>query len=494
VTALEAGPRTRAPGERPRLAVIGGGITGLAAAHRVVERARDRVEIALFEASDRLGGVIDTERTGDRLVEGGPDSFIVDKPWALDLCLRLGLEARLLPTNERSRRTLVVHAGRLAELPEAFQLMAPGRIGPFLRTPLLSWRGKLEALKDLVLPRGGPQAGGDESLASFVRRRLGREVLERIAQPLVGGIYTGDPEVLSLAATMPRFLEMERSSRSVILALMRQGRAVPATGTSGARFGLFLALRGGIGELVDALAARLPEGSRQTRAPVTAVEPRGERGFVLRFASGAEESFDAVVVALPAPRAASVLAPLDAELASGLRAIEYASSAIVSVVYRRSDLAEPIDAFGVVVPHAERRRVIAASFSSIKFPGRAPDGELLVRAFVGGALQPELFRLDDEAMSHAVRDELRDLLRVRSEPLAMRIRRHPESMPQYRVGHLDRVAGLFARAARHPGLALAGNAYHGVGLPDCIRSGEAAADALLQQLGLVGDTTGSGSS
>lgn len=494
MTPLEPGPRTRSAAERPRLAVIGGGITGLAAAHRVVERARGRVEVALFEASDRLGGVIETERSGERLVEGGPDSFVIDKPWALELCRRIGLEPELIPTNDRSRRTLVVHEGRLAELPEAFQLMAPGRIGPFLRTPLLSWRGKLAALKDLVLPRGGPPPGGDESLASFVRRRLGREVLERIAQPLVGGIYTADPETLSLAATMPRFLEMERRKRSVILALMGQGQSAATTGTSGARFGLFLTLRGGIGELVAALAARLPEGSGRTRAPVAALERSAGGGFVLRLASGAEEPFDAVAVALPAPRAAAVLAGLDAELAAGLRAIEYASSAIVSLVYRRSDLAEPVDAFGFVVPHGERRRLIAASFSSIKYPGRAPDGELLVRAFVGGALQPELFDLDDDALSRAVRDELRDLLGVRSEPLAMRIRRHPESMPQYRVGHLDRVAALFAQAGRHRGLALAGNAYHGVGLPDCIRSGEAAADALLDQLGLGGDTTGSGSS
>jgi oxygen-dependent protoporphyrinogen oxidase len=485
----------RTPGERPRLGVIGGGISGLAAAHRIVERARDRVEVVLFEAGDRLGGVIETEKTGDRLLEGGPDSFVVDKPWARDLCRRIGLGDRLIPTNESARRTLVIRGGRLVEVPEAFQLMAPGRIGPFLRSPLLSWPGKLAALKDLVLPRGGPPADGDESLASFVRRRLGAEVLERIAQPLVGGIYTADPETLSLAATMPRFLEMERRDRSLILALLRQGRGAATTGTSGARFNLFLTLRGGIGELVDALAARLPEGAARIRAPVTALARSADGALVLRLASGSEERFAGVVVALPAPRAAPVIAPLDAALAAGLAEIEYASSAIVSLVYRRSDLAEPVDAFGFVVPHAEGRRLIAASFSSVKYPGRAPDDELVVRAFVGGALQPELFALDDEAMSRAVREELRDLLRLRAEPLLMRIRRHPEAMPQYRVGHLRAVAALESRAARNPGLALAGNAYHGVGLADCVRSGEAAADVLLRQLGVCeGTATSSGSS
>jgi oxygen-dependent protoporphyrinogen oxidase len=258
---------------------------------------------------------------------------------------------------------------------------------------------------------------------------------------------------------------------------------VPASGTSGARFGLFLTLRGGLGDLVEAIAARLPEGCTRTGRPVTALKA-SPGGFLLQFADGDEEHFDAVAMALPAPRAAAVLHELDAELAAGLGGIEYASSAIVSVVYRRSDLAEPIDAFGVVVPHAERRRLIAASFSSIKYEGRAARDELLVRAFVGGALRPDLFDLDDDALSRAVREELGELLRVRSEPLMMRIRRHPEAMPQYRVGHLGRVAAIMARAARHPGLALAGNAYHGVGLPDCIRSGELAAEALLAQLGV----------
>jgi oxygen-dependent protoporphyrinogen oxidase len=480
--------RARADGSRPRLAVVGGGISGLAAAHRAVEQAGGRVEVTLFEAADRLGGVIETERGGGRLIEGGPDGFIVDKPSALDLCHRLGLEDRLIAMNERSRRTLVVHRGRLAELPEAFQLMAPGRLGPFLRTPLLSWPGKLAALKDLVLPRGGPPSGEDESLASFVRRRLGNEVLERIAQPLVGGIYTGDPEVLSLAATMPRFLEMERRNRSVILSLLRQGRGGGASGTSGARFGLFLTLRGGLGDLVDAIVARLPAGCVRTGRPVDGLEARAGGGFLLRLAGGGEEHFDAIAMALPAPRAAAVLHDLDGELAAALGAIEYASSAIVSVVYRKRDLGEPIDAFGVVIPHAERRRLIAASFSSIKYEGRAREDELLIRAFVGGALRPDLFELDDDALSRTVREELAELLGIRSEPLMMRIRRHPESMPQYRVGHLGRIAAILARAERHPGLALAGNAYHGVGLPDCIRSGEAAAEALLARLGLVDRT------
>jgi protoporphyrinogen/coproporphyrinogen III oxidase len=467
---------------RARVAVVGGGISGLAAAHRIVECGGGRVDVTLFEGSSRLGGVIATERAGERLLESGPDSFLAEKPWAAELCRRIGLGDELIPPNAGSRRTLVVHRGRLEPLPEAFQLMAPGRIGPFLRTPILSWPGKLAALKDLVLPRGGPAPDGDESLASFVRRRLGQEVLDRIAQPLIGGIYTADPETLSLAATMPRFLEMERKHRSVIAALLAQNRGTAGDGTSGARFALFLTLRGGIGELVSALAARLPEGSLRMSTPVVGLA-REAGGWRLHLGDGSSERADAVVMALPAPRAAEVLTSLDPDLAARLREIVYASSAIVSLVYRRADLPRPVDAFGFVVPHIERRRLIAASFSSIKFPGRAPDDELILRIFVGGALQPELFGLDDEAIAQATREELRDLLGVRSEPLLTRIRRHPESMPQYRVGHPGRVAALRAHAARHAGLALAGNAYEGVGLADCVKSGEAAADALLAELG-----------
>jgi protoporphyrinogen/coproporphyrinogen III oxidase len=474
----------------PRVAVVGGGISGLAAAHRIVERGGGRIDVALFEGSPRLGGVITTERIGDRLLEAGPDSFVVEKPWAAELCRRIGLGDSLIPPNLGSRRTLVVHRGRLEPLPDAFQLMAPGRLGPFLRTPLLSWRGKLVALKDLVLPRGGPPPAGDESLASFVRRRLGQEVLDRIAQPLIGGIYTADPETLSLSATMPRFLEMERRDRSVIKALLRQNRRAPTPGTSGARFALFLTLRGGLEELVSALAARLPEGSVHLEAPVVGLRRKAE-GWELRLGSGSIERADAVVMALPAPRAASVLAELDPALAAGLREIDYASSAIVSLAYRRADL-PPVDAFGFVVPHVEGRRLIAVSFSSIKYPGRAPDDEVLLRVFVGGALQPELCELDDEALARMTRGELRDLLGVRSEPLLTRIWRHPESMPQYRVGHPGRVAALRDRSRRYPGLALAGNAYEGVGLADCVRSGEAAADSLLDELqGIGSPRTGS---
>src|SRR5581483_11764716 len=424
------------------------------------------------------------------------DSFVVDKPEAVRLAGDLGLAGDLVSTNARFRRTLVVRDGELVPLPEAFQLMAPGRILPFLASPILSWRGKLRVMADLVVPRGAPPPDGDESLASFVRRRLGQEALERIAQPMVGGIYTADPETLSLASTMPRFLDLERRHRSLILGLMREARRAQASGsgagsgTSGARFGLFASLQRGIGSLVEALVDRLPPGSVRTGARAVSIARTGASGgeapWRVELADGATLAADAVVVALPAPRAAELLRAADPPLADELAGIACASAAIVNLAYRRADVPRPLEAFGVVVPDVERRQIVACSFSSVKFAGRAPEDRILLRAFVGGALRPEPFALDDAALVASVRDELRSLLGIAAEPLLTRLHRWPESMPQYRVGHARRVARIRERVARLPGIALAGSAYEGVGLSDCVRSGERAAATVLADLGLEG--------
>jgi len=481
---------------RPRLVVVGGGITGLAAAHRVLEQAPGVCDVLVLEAGERVGGVIATERRDAFLLEGGPDSFITEKPAAIDLCRRIGLADQLLPTNDQFRRTLLVRDGRLVALPDGFQLLGPTRLLPFALSPVLSLRGKLAAAKDLILPRGGPPPGGDESLASFVRRRLGREVLERLAQPLAGGIYTADPETLSLAATMPRFLDLERAHRSVILGLRAQARraGAAAAGTSGARFGLFVTLRDGMSTLPATLASRLGDRVR-LRAPVRAIlpttgPPPAAGGWRVVLASGEELAADGLIVAVPAPAAATLLQEVDAELARGLGAIAYASSAVVTLAYRRDQVPSPPQAFGFVVPATERRRVIAGSFTDVKYAGRAPADTVLLRLFVGGALQPELFALDDDAILRAAREELGDLLGIVAEPMLSWLQRWPTSMPQYHVGHASRVAAIEQRVAMQSGLALAGNAYHGVGLADCVRSGEAATDSLLAHLAGGGSRSG----
>ncbi len=465
------------------IVVIGGGIAGLAAAHRVTELSRERsleVEVSLFEASSRLGGTIATETVGDFLIEAGPDSFITEKPWALRLCERIGLTARLVSTQSAYQKIYVVHGGKLEALPEGFFLLAPTRLGPFVRSPLFSWSGKLRMAAELLLPRANLDS--DESLGAFVRRRFGDEALERVAQPLVGGIYASDPDRLSLGATMPRFKEMERQSRSVIWSMWaeQRRRARRREAGSGARWSLFVTLAGGMQEFVDAIAGRLPAGSAHRHAPVTTVdyEP-AKKLWCVTTRDGETLHADGVIVATPAFHAAEILRGCATAAANELRQISYASTATVSLAFRREDFPHPPDSFGFVVPAIERRRIMACTFSSLKYPGRAPEGQILLRAFVGGALQAKLFDDNDAAMEQHVRGELRSLLSITAQPLISRIWRHPQSMPQYYVGHDARIQRIENSLKDFSALALAGSAYHGVGISDCVRTGEEAADKVI---------------
>ncbi len=466
-----------------RAIVVGGGISGLAAAHRLLELAHQTsrsIEVTLLEAGPRLGGAIGSERKDGFLIEGGPDSLISEKPWGIRLCERLGLSSALRSVQPIRQSLYVVYEGSLVPLPQGFILMALTQLSPLIRTKLFSWPGKFRMAMDLVLPKG--KGGGDESLASFVRRRLGQEVLERVAQPLIGGVYGADPEELSLLATMPRFLEMERMRRSVIWATrVEQKKRVRLQGaTSGARWSLFVTLAGGMQQLVDALAAKLPEGSVRLETQVVGLTRcEADSTWHLTTDRGDEFSADGVILALPAYGAAQILSPVATELTWELQAIPYTSTATVSLAYRCSDIPKALDAFGFIVPARERRKIIACTFSSIKYPGRAPEGYELLRAFVGGALAPSLFEQDDHAMEHCVREELASLLGIEAAPVLCRVYRHPRSMPQYHIGHLDRVQRIKGHLTPLRGLRLAGNAYGGVGIADCVRSGEEAAEVLL---------------
>lgn len=461
-----------------RLVVVGGGIAGLAAAHRAVEIARERgtvLDLTLVEARDRLGGTIETEHAGGFLVEAGPDSFLSEKPWALALCRRIGLENRLVGTDDRFRKVFVWFRGRLHPVPDGFQLLAPTRFAPFATSSLFSWRGKLRMALDVVLPRGG---GGEESLGAFVRRRLGGEALERIAQPLVAGIYTADPDELSLLATMPRFVEMERRERSLIVGLWKASRKAPPAGTSGARWSLFVSLAGGMSELIAALASRLPPDAVRLKHRVGGIERRGDRWHVKTEDAGPIDA-DAVILATETHAASRLLRYVDPGLAATLQIIPYASSATVSLGYRRADVPHPLDGFGFVVPRAENRDLLACTFSSVKYPGRAPQGHVLMRGFVGGALNAAALERKDEEIVERVRRELTEALGITAAPMLTRVARHPASMPQYAVGHLTTVETIERRLAAIPGLFLAGGGYRGVGIADCVRSAEAAADSAL---------------
>lgn len=470
----------------PHIVIVGGGIAGLATAYRLEELSREReqpLRFTLLEASDRFGGVIATEQRDDFLLELGPDSFISEKPWALALCRRLGLEPELLGTNDAHRSTFVVHKGKLEPLPQGFMLLAPTQFGPLMRSRIFSWPGKLRMALDLVLPRAREQ--NDESLGSFVRRRLGREALERIAQPLIGGIYTADPDQLSLAATMPRFLHMEREYRSVIYALWQASRRNPQTtkGTSGARWSLFVTLQSGMQRLVSALTEHLTIGTLRQRCPVTSVRYQtvGPSRWTVDCGDGSSLHADGLVLATPAFAAAQLVHGFDHALSQHLSGIPYSSTATVNMAYRRDQIPHSLNGFGFVVPRVEQRSVLAGTFSSVKYAGRAPSDHALLRTFVGGALQAELFERDDAEIRTLVRTELHQLLGIEAEPLLTRIARYPQSMPQYRVGHLQLVDEIEKQVAEHPGLALAGNAYRGVGLADCVRSGEAAAEAVFAE-------------
>ena len=470
----------------PRVAIIGGGLTGLSAAHRLIELAENQnrpVDVSLYEASDRLGGLFGTRTIDGYTIETGADSFITNKPWGINLCRRLGLDDRIIGTNPEHRRSLILHQGRPVPTPEGFDLLVPRKLRALLSSPFLSPVGNASVAAEAFVP---PRAdGADESLASFVRRRLGQEALDRIIQPMVGGIYTSDPEKLSMLATIPRFVEMEREHGSLLKAVWRERSSAAATTAdnvpSGARYSLFASLAGGMSDLLNALEKRVRSvGSIHLGTRVDAVRPAGDGGYVLETSQGEELHFDAAILALPSYVTARLIGDWDAGLAERLGEIEYASSAIVVTGHRLADVSHPLDAFGLVIPHIEGRKILAVSFLSRKFPGRAPDGHVVLRTFVGGAMQPEMLDRSDEELISLVRGELEEILGVTGEPTFSVVARYERAMPQYHVGHLDRVAAIEAASARHLALGIAGNAYHGVGIPDSVHSGEQAAEQIFE--------------
>ncbi|MET0344326.1 MAG: protoporphyrinogen oxidase [Polyangiales bacterium] len=463
--------------ERMRVAVIGGGISGLTAAFRLQQAG---AEVDVFEAGARAGGLLGSERIDGCVVETGADSILTEKPWALALAEDLGIGNAIIATRSQQRGAYVVHKGKLERVPHGFSLLAPTDFAAFVRSPLLSRQGKLRAGLELLLPRGlGGEASDDESLESFVVRRFGRELFEQLAQPLAGGIYGADPARLSLRATMPRFLELERRHGSVIRGMrarMRAGQPGEAQ-ASGARYGLFAAFAGGMQDLVDGLTR--PLGTRvHTSRPVTSID-RDEEGFhvIVRDES---RCFDAVVMALPAHAASRVVRPLSAPLADLLGRIDYASAATITLSWPRYAIPHPLDAFGFVVPTIEHRGIIASTWASVKYAGRAPDGTALIRVFVGGHRGQHLVDHADDELIAIARRELSALIGVEAAPTFTKVVRYVRAMPQYHLGHLERVGRIEQAVHGIKGFALAGNAYRGVGIPDAVKSGEEAARKLIE--------------
>ena len=470
-----------------RVVVLGGGVTGLVACYRLLQVSRAQntpLEIHLIEASHRLGGVIETEIADGVLMEKGPDCFLTSKPEGVELCEELGLSEQLIGTNERYRRSYVLRGDKLLPVPEGYYLLAPYRIGPFMMTPIFSPLGKLRMAMDVLLPR--KKGDVDESLADFVRRRFGREALERMAQPMVAGIYSADPESLSLKATMPQFHEIEREHRSLILGLRKRmqkrgtGEGVSA---SGPRYGLFVSFARGMGVLADALAEKISGAMVRTGCRAEALEKK-EKGWRVHLQDGEEMDADAVCVTLPPSAAARMLEKTAPDISGELLSIPSGSLATLNLVYRADQVANPLHAMGFVVPEIENRTLLACSFSSTKFAGRAPEGRVLIRAFAGGEAASKAGLADGE-LARKLIDELQPILGITGEPEGKIFYRYGESLPHYLVGHLDKVERIESELEAAPGLALAGNAYRGVGIPDCVKSANEAADKILGDLRAV---------
>ena len=453
--------------QRVDVAVVGGGITGLSAAYELHRRG---LSFRLFEASGRLGGVILTERVDGFLIDAGPDALLVQKPAAIELCEELGLGPRLQPTLV-PRTAYILRRGTLHPLPEASVLGIPTRLAPFARTRLFSTVGKLRFGLDLVLPRRRLGPTDDESIASFFGRRFGQEAVRYLAEPLLATIHAGDVDRLSMRALFPRLLEAEQRSGSLIRALRRL-RAQPTPD------GMFRSLPGGIGELATSLAAALPSDQLLRGAPVIALD--GDGPYVIR-GGPTPVSATAVVLAVPAPTVATLLETRDAGLAASCRDIPHASTATVALGYSREHVNHSLRGSGFVVPRVEPDlSIIAASWVSSKWPGRAPHGKVLLRAFIGGARDPDALERqpDDTALAAVAHRDLARLLNIDGPPEFSRVYRWTNRSPQHEVGHVRRLDAIDAQLRRWPGLFLTGSSFRSVGIPDCVQDGRATARAV----------------
>jgi len=464
-----------------RIAIIGGGISGLSAAFALEKIRNDGapLEYVLYEASSRLGGVLVTEHVEGCLIEAGPDSFLTEKPWATDLCRELGLQDQLIGSNDPDRKTYIVVNGKLVEIPDGLMFMVPTKILPTVFSSLFSTQTKLRMAQEWFHPPH--KADGDESVAAMVERHYGAEMVDRLADPLLSGVYGGEASQLSVRAVLPRFAEMEARYGSLGRAMLAARSKMPRS-TSGPK-PLFTSLKEGMQQMVDALLTRVDPSALRVSVPVQSVQQQ-DGGWLLS-AGYASDQFDAVIMATPARVAAGLVQVSSNQLAAELRGIDYTSSITINLCYDRAVRSILPPGFGFLVPRSEGRRMLAATFVHNKFPHRAPADRALLRCFIGGAQNEAILQLSDEQILGIVRDELKQIIGLSTDPLFARVYRWKSAMAQYGVGHLERLQRIDNLLTQLPGLALAGNGYRGIGVPDCIRSGSDAATKVLTGVGIT---------
>ena len=470
-----------------RIVILGAGISGLSAAYHLHKRSPD-VRFQIWDKNSRTGGVLETLHTDKYQIEQSADNFITTVPWGLELCRELGLENELVQTNPAVRRTYVVRKGRLHLLPDGFMMMAPTRMWPLAVTPILSPLGKLRAAMEYFIPRSRDTS--DETMANFVNRRLGREVFERLVEPLVSGVYAADMEKLSVLATLPRFREMETEYGSLIRAMRAQMKASKQvrdqSKESGARYSMFVTLRKGLSHITDTLTERLPAESVQLNREAVSLERKTnehqKEKWLLTDQNGQSEQFDGVIFATPSYETARLLLPTAPRLGELLAKIEHSGTAIATFAFSRGQMKKTVRGMGFVVPKIENSPLLAGSFSSLKYSHRAPADKLLIRIFAGGARAPEMASMPDEELVPILKREMNRVLKIEGEPEYHVVAHWPRTMPQYHVGHLELVEQIESQIAEIPTVGLAGNAFHGVGIPNCARSGELAVDDLLAKM------------
>ena len=458
-----------------RIAVVGGGTAGLSAAYSLQKRksAGTPIEFVVYEAGQHLGGVIRTERIDDCVIEAGPDSFLTEKPWAADLCRELGIGDQLISSNDAERKTYMLVNARLVPIPDGLMFMVPTKLLPTFLSPMFSLGTKARIVREWLSPPKPKNA--EMSVAGFVERHYGREMVDRVADPLLGGVYGGSADQLSVDAVLPRFVQMETKYGSL-------GRAMVAArknSSSAAPRPLFTSLKSGMQQMTNALMSRLPKGVFRSGVRVDAVKPESGKWLVIH--DGRTEEFDAVVIATPA-HAAAVLVSAQAELATELTAIPYTSSMTVVLGYDEAVRAALPPGFGFLVPRTEGRKILAATFVHNKFPHRAPENRAIIRCFIGGSVAEQMFEQSENEIANAVEGELKSILGLGAAPLFTRVYKWRKAMAQYTVGHSARVDRIKSLVAQTPGLALAGNAYSGIGVPDCVRTGQEAVDKLMVDL------------